>query len=292
MAATVATIVPRPLRNFAATVLLGAVAGAAGLYVGVPALERGMTFFPAKYQPSRPWQLPAGAADVWFPTADDGVRLHGWFLTATGRRTGITVLMLHGNAGTLVDLAEDAVIFQNKGFDVLLMDYRGYGQSDGRTLDEATLNLDGRAALRYLTADRGLDPATIALFGYSLGTAVATDLAVSSPCRAVALVAPVASARRQALLRYPAMPALVLDRLRNSFDTVGRIGKANCPVLVVHGTADEVIPIAEGRAVYEAAQQPKRMITLTGGKHWLANSVGPGYLDEVAGFFVAPSRDP
>jgi pimeloyl-ACP methyl ester carboxylesterase len=272
--------------KFLTSLLVVAAAGAAGLYLYVPTLERDMTFFPSKYQPSRPWQLPAGAADVWFPTPD-GVRLHGWFFTAAGPRTGITVLMLHGNAGTLTELAADAVIFQKKGFDVLVVDYRGYGRSEGRTLDETTLNLDGRAALAYLTKERGLDPATIALFGYSLGTAVATDLAVSSPCRAVALVAPVASARRQALLRFPAMPALVLDRMSNSFDTIGRIGRANCPVLVVHGTADEVIPIAEGRAVYDAAHQPKRMITLEGGKHWLANSAGLGYLDEVAAFFVA-----
>ena len=282
-----AAIVPRFVRNIVATVLLAAAAGAVGLYVGVPIVERGMTFVPTKYQPNRPWQLPAGAVEVTFPTAD-GVRLNGWFLSATGPRTAITVLMLHGNAGTLVELAPDAVIFQNKGFDVLLVDYRGYGKSEGTMLDEATLTLDGRAALRYLTADRGLDPATIALFGYSLGTAVASDLALLQPCRAVALVAPLASARRQALLRFPAMPALVLDRMRNRFDTLGRIGQARCPVVVVHGTDDEVIPLAEGRAVYDAAQQPKRMLVLAGGKHWLANSVGPGYLDEVAKFFVTP----
>ena len=276
------TVVLRPFRNLVAIALLGGI----GLYACVPYLERTMTFVPEKYAPGAPWRLPNGAEDVSFATSD-GVRLHGWFLTGAAPRTGITVLLLHGNAGNISHFAPDAAILQTRGFDVFLIDYRGYGKSEGETLGEATLEIDGRAAMRYLTTERGLDPATIALFGYSLGTTVATDLAVSSPCRALALVAPLASARRQAQATMPSwLPDLYFDRMQNRFDTVGKIGRANCPVLVVHGTDDEVISIAQGRAVYDAAPQPKRMVVIQRGRHWLPASSGRDHVEEIASFFV------
>ena len=278
-------IVVRLLRYVVSTVLLLTLAGAIGFYAAAPYLERRVTFFPEKYDANTPWRLPAGATDVYFATSD-GVRLHGWFLTGAMPRTGITVLLLHGNAGNLSGLAPDATFLQERGFDVFLVDYRGYGKSEGETLDEATLNLDGTAALRYLTAERGIDPTTIALFGYSLGTTVAADLAVSSPCRALALVAPLASARWQAHLVMPWLPDLFLHGMHNHFDTVGKIGRANCPVLVVHGSDDEVISVVQGRAVYEAAPHLKRLVIVPGGRHWLPASSGRGYLEELASFFV------
>lgn len=259
-----APIVVRLLRYVLTTVLILIVAGAIGFYASAPYLERKLTFFPEKYDANTPWRLPAGAADVYFMTSD-GVRLHGWFLTGAAPRTGITILLLHGNTGNLSGLAPDAAFLRERGFDVFLIDYRGYGKSDGETLDEATVKLDGAAALRYLTAERGVDPATIALFGYSLGTTVATDLAVSSPCRALAIVAPLASARWQAHMVLPWLSDLFLDQMRSPFDTVGKIGRVNCPVLVVHGSNDEVISVTQGRAVYEAAPQPKRLARISHG---------------------------
>ena len=255
--------------------------GAATLYVAVPFLERRMTFFPQAFAV----QTPAGAQDVRFQT-EDGVRLHGWFFDGAAPQAGITFLILHGNAGNISHFAADAAFLQARGFDVFLVDYRGYGRSEGETLSEATLFLDGAAAMRYLTAERGIDPARIALYGYSLGTAVAAELAVTGPCCALVLVAPLASARQQARLAMPSMPDFFFDRLRNRFDTVGKIARSNCPVLVIHGTDDTVIPLAQGRAVYEAAADPKRLVVIPGGRHWLAAS--HGHLGEIASFALAP----
>ncbi len=270
-----------------ASILLLVVAATAGFHAYVPRLERQMTFHPGKYDPKAPWQLPAATADVYFQTSD-GVRLHGWLLTGASPKTGLTVLLLHGNAGTLQGFSADALVFQKRGFDVFLVDYRGYGRSEGESLDESTLNLDGAAAMRYLTAERGLDPRSIALFGYSLGSTVASDLAVSQPCRAVALVAPLASARRQAESMFPRMPGLFFSTMTNRFDTVGKIGGVRCPVIVVHGDKDELISVEQGRAVYEAAPQPKRLVIVPGGGHWLPGSTGRGYLDDLVSFFIAP----
>lgn len=269
------------------TLLLVASAIAIGFYAYVPHLERRMTFHPSKHDPKMPWQLPPATADVHFSTSD-GVLLHGWFMTGASPRTGITVLQLHGNAGTLRAFSSDAVVFQRRGFDVFLVDYRGYGKSEGETLDETTLRLDGLAAMRHLTAERGVDPKTVALFGYSLGSIVAADLAVSQPCRAVALMAPLASARRQAESVFPRMPAIFFGAMTNRFDTVGKIGGVRCPVIVVHGDRDDLISVDQGRAVYEAAPAPKRLVIVAGGGHGLYDPNGQGHLAEVAAFFVAP----
>lgn len=267
-----------------ASVLLAIAAGAA-LYAAVPWVEWKMAFHPQKATGRRPPDLLRDATDVRFTTSD-GVRLHGWFLDGAAPRNGTTVLMLHGNAGNNDHWAGDAAFLRTRGYDVFLPDYRGYGRSEGETLGEETLALDGAAAMRYLTADRGIDRSAVALFGYSLGTAIATDLAATGPCRALALVAPLASARRHARRVMPALPDFFFDRMRNRFDVAKKVGQANCPVLVVHGTDDEVIPLVDGRTVYEAAREPKRLLVIERGRHWLPAS--HGHLEEIAAFFVAP----
>ncbi|HSI01232.1 MAG TPA: alpha/beta hydrolase [Reyranella sp.] len=275
------------LRLAAAIVMLAALAGGA-LYAAAPLIERQMAFHPGRYDPQRPWTLPAETIDVDFAAADD-VRLHGWLLTAQPPRTGVTVLYLHGNAGTLANSIGDAQYLQDRGFDVFLIDYRGYGRSAGTTESERTLALDGAAAMRWLTDTRGLDPPTIALFGQSLGTTVAVDLAVAGPCRAMALVAPLASARWQAksMALFAWLPDVFFDRLTSRFDTVGKIGGVRCPVLVVHGDRDRTIGEEQGRAVFDAAPAPKTLLIMPGRGHVLP--LGRyGFGDEVVAFFKWP----
>jgi pimeloyl-ACP methyl ester carboxylesterase len=164
-----------------------------------------------------------------------------------------------------------------------LLNYRGYGRSEGTSENEATLNLDGAAGLRYLVEERGVAPGDVTLVGYSLGSTVAAELATLGPCKAVALLAPLASARAQAARSAAWAPEILLSRMRNRFDTVGKIGRANCPVMVVHGDADRVIDVEQGRAVFEAAREPKELLVLPGARHWLPTS-GRGYLDRIAAF--------
>jgi pimeloyl-ACP methyl ester carboxylesterase len=284
-------VMTRLLLRLAAAVAGLAVLAGGALYAAAPLIERQMAFHPGRYDPHRPWTLPGETIDVDFAAAD-GVRLHGWFLTAPPPRTGVTVLYLHGNAGTLVASIGDAQYLQGRGFDVFLIDYRGYGRSDGTTESERTLALDGAAAMRWLTETRGLSPETIALFGQSLGTTVAVDLAVAGPCRAMALVAPLASARWQArsMALFAWLPDFFFDRLASRFDTVGKIGGARCPVLVVHGDRDRTISEAQGRAVFDAAPAPKKLVILPGRGHILP--LGRyGFGDEVVAFFKVP-REP
>lgn len=260
-------------------------------YFVVPMVERRMTFHPGRYTDTNPPRVPATATELTFPTGE-GLRLSGWFFAAAAPKTGVTVLFLHGNSGTLEQVAGDATLLQAHGFDVLALDYRGFGRSEGQSTDEAGLLDDGRSALRYLTVDRGVAPNDVALFGQSLGTVVAADLAASGPCRAAVLMAPLASAKRQARDVLPWLPSWFDGWMQSPLDTESKIGRAHCPVLVVHGDADGVIAVAQGIAVYRAAREPRKLIVVPNGGHVPPLTGGGFYVEDVLGFLAHPPAQP
>ncbi|MGE0422919.1 MAG: alpha/beta hydrolase [Reyranellaceae bacterium] len=266
-------------------VLFGGIA-----FIGVPALERHFTFRPRAV--AYAWTVPSGAEDVFFDSAP-GVRLHGWYWRANREKpASVTVLYAHGNAGHVQRFAPAAAHIASLGFDVLLYDYRGYGRSEGESEDETTLFADGRAAWDYLVKTRGVPAQSIAHYGYSLGSAVSAELAVSGPCRAAILVAPLASVSAQVSAMYPWVPRPFHALTRSRFDTVGKIGRARCPVMVVHGDRDQIIGVEQGRAVYDAAREPKRLMIIPGATHWLGRS-DSSHLEAAAAFIrKSPSSPP
>ena len=259
-------------------------------FIGVPALERHLTFRPrvATYA----WTAPAGAEDVFFDSAP-GARLHGWYWRADKSKPApVTILYAHGNAGHVQRFAPAASYIASLGFDVLLYDYRGYGRSGGDSEDETTLYADGRAAMAYLVRSRGVPAESIAQYGYSLGSAVSAELAVSDACRAVVLVAPLASISAQVAAMYPWLPEPFHALACSRFDTVGKISRARCPVMVVHGDRDEIIGVEQGRAVYAASREPKRLMIMPGASHRLGAS-DTTHLDAAAVFIrSSPSSLP
>lgn len=256
-------------------------------FVGVPILERRLTFLPVVADPAHPWTPPAGAQDVFFDSAP-GITLHGWYWRADPAKPApITILYSHGNADNVVPFAAEAARLAAAGFDVLLFDYRGYGRSGGTSDDESTLFSDGSAALDYLVRQRGVPPQSIAHYGYSLGSILAAELSVTYPCRAVVLLAPLASMSAHISLMVPWLPEALHGLARNRFDTVGKIARANCPVMVIHGDRDEVIDVAQGRAVWAAAREPKRLMIIPGGPHWLG-AAGITHVDAAAEFIRSP----
>jgi alpha-beta hydrolase superfamily lysophospholipase len=246
-------------------------------------IERALTFYPTRPDPAKPWPLPAATQQLGFE-ASDGVRLHGWLLRSQQTPSRGALLYLHGNAGNLFDFLPVAQHLRDGGFDVLLWDYRGYGRSEGKVEDETALYRDGEAALTTLSEMLAVPRQRIVLYGYSLGSAVATELAHRHGCRALILEAPFATARMQALSTVPVLPLLMAPFVANRFDTVGKIGDVGCPVLVIHGAADEVISPAQGRAVHAAAREPKRLVLVPGGRHWLAQQTGWRHVDEATRF--------
>ncbi len=182
----------------------------------------------------------------------DSVRLTGWYLPPNPAPSGpaAAVIWFYGNMETIADLAPAIRWLRPPGIALLIVDYRGYGQSAGRPT-EAGLYRDAEAAWAFLTAQPELDATRIGVYGRSLGSAPALFLAVERPVRAVALDSPFSSGRDMARSHYPFVPtALVRLELPN----VARAARLSVPLLVLHGTNDRIAPIRMGEAVAQAGR--------------------------------------
>ncbi len=197
--------------------------------------------------------------DLRLHTAD-GETLHAWLIPAPQRRA--TLLFLHGNAGNISHRLDSIALFHDLGLEVLILDYRGYGQSTGRP-SETGLYRDAEAAWRYLTRSLGRQPAEIVVFGRSLGGAVAAWLAQRTRPGALIIESTFSSLPDLAARLYPWLPARLLARMR--FDTRTALGQVHSPVLVIHSRDDEIVPYEQARTNYEAIPGPKQFLALQGG---------------------------
>ena len=246
-------------------------------------LEHAMTYHPIGYTPGPEWQPPAHGTDVWIPTAN-GKKLHGWFVKSPQQPATATLLYCHGNGGNLTYVGWYAEALALTGFDVLAFDYRGYGRSEGALTDEYGLYADAEAAYEYLRRERGVAPERLALYGLSLGTTAAIDLAARKPCAALVVESGLSSASELASAALPWLPASLHWLGKNRFESAQKIAKAHCPVLITHGTRDEVIPVEQGRKLFAAAAEPKQLEIIEGGSHNLIGDQGKVYFDKVIHF--------
>ncbi len=229
--------------------------------------EKRFVFFPESEITSNPAHADLQYEEVSFTTAD-GLTLHGWFLPAPARMPSHktqTWLWFHGNGGnisTRVDQLERA--HRLLGVHQFIFDYRGYGRSEGRPTERGTYQ-DARAALDCLKRVPGIDIGQIVYFGHSLGTAIAIELAVSHPPLGLALIGPLSSMQDMArqTIRVPLSGWLV----RGHYNSMQRIRRVRAPVLVLHGELDDVVPREHGMKLYQAANRPKRFVTLRGASH-------------------------
>jgi fermentation-respiration switch protein FrsA (DUF1100 family) len=228
---------------------------------------------PGRTLEAAPTDLGLDYEDVQIDTAD-GERLHGWYVPAPQAR-GV-LLFFHGNAGNISHRLDSIAIFNRLGLDVLIVDYRGYGQSTGRPGEAGTYR-DAQAAWDYLVGARGIAPDRIVVFGRSLGGAVGAWLASRLPPgaapAAVIIESSFTSGADMARRLYPVYPARLLTRLK--YPVRDYAARLPCPVLVVHSRDDEIIPFDMGRALHAAAPEPKTFLELRG--------------DHNAGFWI--SRD-
>jgi fermentation-respiration switch protein FrsA (DUF1100 family) len=232
-------------------------------------MDRRFIFFPDRVLMATPDMYGLPFEDLTF-TASDGVALHGWFVPAPSPRTPtgappFTFLMLHGNAGNISHRIDWAKLFRDRlGVHVFLLDYRGYGRSEGEPSEQGTY-LDGEAAMAALAARDDVDGGRIVLAGHSLGSGVATELALRRPPAGLALESPFASVAEMAKQVIPFLPIGAL--LSTRYETEKKIAKITCPVLVMHGEYDEVIPFEHGVRVYEAAPRPKSFFRIRNAGH-------------------------
>lgn len=203
-----------------------------------------------------------GVSAVSFPTGD-GLRLNGWFVSRTDA-PDFTVIVFNGNAGNRSYRAPLADVFARANLAVLLFDYRGFGGNPG-TPTESGLRADARAARDYVRSRSDVDRRRIVYFGESLGTAVATELAVDDPPAALVLRSPFTSLTDIGGHHYPRLPVRWL--LRDRYDTIARIARVRAPVLLIGGDHDRIVPLEQTRRLYDAARDPKSLLIIKGADH-------------------------
>ena len=203
-----------------------------------------------------------------FLTTSDNERLHGWYVPAVNAR-GV-VLFFHGNAGNISHRLDSIAIFNQLGLSTLIIDYRGYGESSGKTSEQGTY-LDAQSAWDYLVDQRGVPAESIVIFGRSLGGAIGAWLGSHQRPAAVIIESSFSSGVDMGRRLYPFLPVRLITRLR--YPVAEYASRLQCPVLVVHSRDDEIIPFAMGEAIYAAVNQPKKILELRG--------------DHNAGFYIS-----
>jgi fermentation-respiration switch protein FrsA (DUF1100 family) len=261
-----------------------------GLALNVTGFAERLFYYPDRVRYGSPDQVGLAFEPVTFPSRD-GVRLAGWFLPVKGRPKGV-VVHAHGNAANISNHFHAITFLPDAEYQVLVFDYRGYGESEGSPSRKGCLD-DVHAAIDYIKARPGVDPERIVLFGQSLGAALAIVAAAERPeVKAVVAEAAFTSHRaiaRDILQRNPltwlfAWPLSVLA-LGGSYapiDAVGRI--APRPILLVHGTEDHLIPRWMGESLYARAAEPKRFYSIQGGGHLQLNDAEPAYHAAILAF--------
>lgn len=220
--------------------------------------------------------------DVFIETADE-VTVHGWFVAG---RSSQVLLFFHGNAGNISHRLDSIRQFVELGLSVLIIDYRGYGQSGGKTT-ESGIYRDADAAWRYLTEDRGISASNIILFGRSLGASVASHLAAQHQPLALIVESSFTSVPDIAAELYPWLPARWLSRFGHA--TRDYVRDVRCPVLVAHSRDDEIIPYHHGEQIYASANEPRTLLTLRGSHNDAFLRDERAYIDGVRTFLTDAS---
>ncbi|MDE1152191.1 MAG: alpha/beta hydrolase [Micavibrio sp.] len=221
--------------------------------------QRRMMYFPSTQALDAPnW---ATVETVHTSTAD-GLSLVAWF-SPPKEKGGKVIVFFHGNAGNLVHMAGKAKLFKDAGYGIFLCEYRGYGGNPGSPT-EAGLFADGRAAFTWLKA-QGYKPEQFVVYGESLGTGVAVQMAKEMQPRELILEAAFSSTADVAKFRYGFLPVDLL--MHDRYDSVSKIGDIKTALLQIHGDRDNVVPLQFGKKLFAAAHEPKTFMFVPGANH-------------------------
>lgn len=251
---------PRSVSSIALRVLASLAALYVLLVVVVYAAQRKL-YYPADTQPHTAAELDlSGVRDVIIDTPD-GEKLRALYLppAAPGRAV---VLYCHGNRGRLPDRAHRIGLLGQEGNGVLFLSYRGYSGSTGEPSQQGLLT-DARAAYDWLA--REAPGRRIVLYGESLGTGIAVEIATERPAAGVVLDAPYTTLAEALKSHAPWLPVLTL--VKDRYPTVDWIQSLRAPLLVLHGDDDASIPTAQAQRVFQLAREPKRFVAISGGAH-------------------------
>ncbi len=246
-------------------------------------MQPGMIFFPdiaGRELVTSPQNIGLDYTDVELVT-DDGTQIHGWFIPynkVSDTAKQATLLFLHGNAGNISHRLDSIKLFNNLGLNILIIDYRGYGQSTGKPTEAGTYQ-DAETAWRYLTETRGIEEGKIIIFGRSLGGSVAAWLASQHTPAALILESSFSSVPSMGQRIYPFLPVRLLSRFQ--YNTKEYVKAIHCPVLVAHSRDDDIIPYEEGRDIFNATHEPKQFLEMRGGHNNGFIVSGSNYADSL-----------
>ena len=228
----------------------------------VPLIEPSMIYFPTRVLGGNPGTVGLEYEDVYLKTAD-GVKINGWFVK--NRRSNKVILLFHGNGGNLSHRLDTIQLLYYLPVNVFAIDYHGYGRSEGKP-SEKNLYRDAQAAYNYLVNQKKYPPSRIFVLGSSIGGAVAVELAIREKIGGLILLRTFTSVRDMAprvnpLYRWPIIWP------RSKYDSIKKINKIKAPLFIVHSKKDEIIPYKMSVALYEKANQPKKLLLLEKGGH-------------------------
>jgi uncharacterized protein len=223
-------------------------------------------YFPTRDEPTTPAKWGFKYEECQFASAD-GTPLHGWFLPAKSGKPRATIVFSHGNSGAIGHHLGFAIWFVEAGFNVMMYDYRGFGKSGG-SVDRRGMLDDVKAVFHYVAKRPGVNPARLISYGHSLGGAKSVTALAESPIKGLrAVIVDGAFASYQTMARVMAGnfgANLVTDDLSPK-DFIAKL--APVPILVVHGTQDEVVPFSQGRLLFETAKEPKTLFDVQAARH-------------------------
>lgn len=251
--------------------------------------EPHLVYFPGRQRSliAPPTRLGLPIERVEIPT-EDRITLVGWIIPAASDTSGLWLLICHGNAGNLSEFDRPLHYagLRQLGLSLLAFDYRGYGESDGAP-SEPGLYRDAEAAYRFLREVRGVAADRIVIFGHSLGSAVAIDLAAGHPAAGLIVEGALTSATDRGRELYPYIPVRWIARSR--FSSIDKVSEITAPKLFLHADRDDVIPLDHGRRLFEAAPEPKTFVELDGGHGDAFDVDSARYFGSIAEFLATLS---
>ena len=215
---------------------------------------------------------------IMFKTSDD-VTLNGWFIPNHASQD--VVLFFHGNTGNISHCMETIEIYHRIGLGMFIFDYRGYGNSLGRTSEQGTYR-DAEAAWLYLVKQRDILPEHIVVHGRSLGGAVASWLVSQYTPKAFIIESSFTKAGDIAAEQFPHVPARLLNRFH--YNVLENLKQISCPVLIIHSKADKTIPVHHGIKLFDAANEPKEFLEIEGDHYDGFLTTGQRYIDSIENF--------
>ncbi len=223
-------------------------------------LQRSLLYMPAKDMKNpNIYGLPMMSGPI---ETDDGEKLVGWYRKAEDGKPSI--IFFHGNAGHLGYRAKKYLALMREGYGLLAVSYRGYGQSTGSPTEEGLYN-DARASIKFIQDKFKIKESDIILYGESLGTGVAVQMATEFNIKAVILEAPFTSMVDMAKKLYPIFPVGIM--LKDRFESLNKISSVKIPVLLMHGKQDKLIPYSHSQSLYDSANEPKKIILFPDSGH-------------------------